>query len=335
MPPLVEELGPYRTIAGDRVTVTPSLGPSSSAQTPASPAPEPCRVLVTASLTNLPSLGDPGEHRRCPPGLPCPVLAPTRLRRSRTPVTAPSRHAWCMAFPWSAPPNLAAGQPPLAGHVCRAGPSGCSCRAPPACEHRRRPGQGADIGDRVAVATSRSASYRGPQPALAVLEAARGRGQHGRRRQRGDGAHPAFNQESCRDGQQAVRFGGGNSGASPNIFLLSSSVRRRRRRWSQPWGPGCCWSCLLLVCWSRHRDAGRGRSVTARQIFSSPNVQRHPGHQRPHVGREHRDQIHRAHRECGHPGPPRGGRSTCWRMLARDNTGSGSRPVRWIRAPAG
>ena len=47
-------------------------------------------------------------------------------------------------------------------------------------------------------ATSRSASYRGAAA---------------------DGAHPAFNQESCRDGQQAVRFGGGNSGASPNIFL--------------------------------------------------------------------------------------------------------------------
>ena len=118
MPPLVEELEPCRTIAGDRVTVTPSLSPSSSAQTPASPEPEPCRVLITASLAEPAWPGDPGEHRRCPPGLPCLVL-PTRLRRSRTPVTAPSRHAWCMAFPWSAPPNLAAGQPPLARHVCR------------------------------------------------------------------------------------------------------------------------------------------------------------------------------------------------------------------------
>src|SRR6266704_3733555 len=74
MPPLVEKLRPYRTIAGDRVTVTPSLSPSSSAQTPASPEPEPCRVLVTASLAEPAWPGDPGEHRRCPPGLPCLVL---------------------------------------------------------------------------------------------------------------------------------------------------------------------------------------------------------------------------------------------------------------------
>ena len=150
MPPLVEELGPYRTIAGDRVTVTPSLSPSSSAQTPASPEPDPCRVLITASLTNLSGLvitEDIVAVRPVSHSWSCP----TRLRRSRTPVTAPSRHAWCMAFPWSVAPNLAAGQPPLARHVCRAGPSGCSCRAPPACEHRHRPGQGADIGDRVAV----------------------------------------------------------------------------------------------------------------------------------------------------------------------------------------
>jgi hypothetical protein len=269
MPPLVEELGPYRTIAGDRVTVTPSLGPSSSAQTPASPEPEPCRVLVTASLTNLPGLVIPENtvavrpvsHVRSWPPRVCG-------RRAR-----PLRHRRGMPGIWRF-----RGQPrrtsrpasrPLAGHVCRAGPSGCSCRAPPAREHRRRPGQGADIGNRVAVDDEQIGVIAGPQPALAVLKAARGRGQHGRRRQRGDGAHPAFNQESCRDGQQAVRFGRGNSGASPNIFLLSSSVRRRRRRWSQPWGPGCCWSCLLLVCWSRHRAAGRGRSVTARQIFSS------------------------------------------------------------------
>ena len=50
MPPLIEKPGPYRTNAGDRVTVTPRLSPSSSAQTPAPPEPEPCRVLVTASL---------------------------------------------------------------------------------------------------------------------------------------------------------------------------------------------------------------------------------------------------------------------------------------------
>jgi hypothetical protein len=119
-----------------------------------------------------------------------------------------------MAFPWSAPPNLAAGQPPLARHVCRAGPSGSSCRAPPACEHRRRPGQGADIGDRVAVDDEQIGVIAGPQPALAVPEAARVRGQ------RSGDAHAALDQESCRDGQQAVRFGGGNSGTSPNIFLL-------------------------------------------------------------------------------------------------------------------
>ena len=218
MPPLVEELGPYRTIAGARVTVTPSLSPSSSAQTPASPEPDPCRVLITASLTNLSGLVIPENIVAVRP-VSHSWSCPTRLRRSRTPVTAPSRHAWCMAFPWSVPPNLAAAQPPLARHVCRAGPSGCSCRAPPACEHRHRPGQGADIGDRVAVDDEQVGVI--PRPAaLAVPEAARARGQRGRRRQRGGGAHAAFNQESCRDGQQAVRLGGGNSGASPNIFLL-------------------------------------------------------------------------------------------------------------------
>ena len=74
MPPLLEKLGSYGTIAGDLVTVTPSLSPSSSAQTPASPEPEPCRVLITASLAEPAWPGDPGEHRRCPPGLPCLVL---------------------------------------------------------------------------------------------------------------------------------------------------------------------------------------------------------------------------------------------------------------------
>jgi hypothetical protein len=73
-----------------------------------------------------------------------------------------------MAFAWSAPPNLAAGQPPLAGHACRAGPSGCSCRALPACEHRHRPGQGADIGDRVAVGDEQVGVIPGPQSALPV-----------------------------------------------------------------------------------------------------------------------------------------------------------------------
>ena len=100
---------------------------------------------------NLSGPMDPGDTPSLSARVSHAWSCPTRLRRSRTTVTAPSRRAWCMAFPWSAPPNLAAGQPPLARHVCRAGPSGCSCRAPPACEHRRRPGQGADIGDRVAV----------------------------------------------------------------------------------------------------------------------------------------------------------------------------------------
>jgi hypothetical protein len=57
-----------------------------------------------------------------------------------------------MTFPWSALPNLADGQPPLA----RRGKRGC-------------------------------------------------------RRQRGDGAHAALDQESHRAGQQAVRFGGGDA----------------------------------------------------------------------------------------------------------------------------
>jgi hypothetical protein len=40
-------------------------------------------------------------------------------------------------------------------------------------------------------------------------------------------------------------------------------------------------SCLLLVCWSRHGDTGRGRSVTARQIFSSAGPSATPGSPTP------------------------------------------------------
>ena len=209
MPPLVEELGPYRTIAGDRVTVTPSLGPSSSAQTPASPEPDPCRVLVTASLTNLSGLVIPENIVAVRP-VSHSWSCPTRLRRSRTPVTAPSRHACVWRFrgqprrtsrPASRPWPVTS-----AGLVRQAAPAGRRPPANTAAGRARAPISATGSPS----ATSRSASDRGPRPALAVLEAARVRGQRGRRRQRGGGAHAAFNQESCRDGQQAVRFGGGN-----------------------------------------------------------------------------------------------------------------------------
>jgi hypothetical protein len=48
------------------------------------------------------------------------------------------------------------------------------CRALPACEHRRRPGQGADIGDGVAVDDEQVGVIPGPQPTLPIPEAARG-----------------------------------------------------------------------------------------------------------------------------------------------------------------
>jgi hypothetical protein len=177
MPPLVEELGPYRTIAGDRVTVTPSLGPSSSAQTPASPAPEPCRVLVTAGLTNLPGLVipenivavHPVSHARSWPPRGCGGRArPLRHRRGMPGVWRlrgqPRRTSRPASRPWPVT---------SAGLVRQAAPAGRRPPANTAAGRARAPISATGSPS----ATSRSASYRGPQPALAVLEAARGRGQ--------------------------------------------------------------------------------------------------------------------------------------------------------------
>jgi hypothetical protein len=70
--------------------------------------------------------------------------------------------------------------------VCTSG--GCS-RAAPAREHRGRPHEGADVSDRVTVDDEQVGVIDGPQPTLPVSQSARGRGERGRRRQRGGRLH--------------------------------------------------------------------------------------------------------------------------------------------------
>ena len=120
MPPLVEKLRPCQDKRrGPGNCYTPPQPNPAAPRRPHRLSQSPAGYLSRPARPNLPGLVIPENTVAVRP-VSHAWSCPTRLRRSRTPVTAPSRHAWCMAFPWSAPPNLAAGQPPLARHVCRA-----------------------------------------------------------------------------------------------------------------------------------------------------------------------------------------------------------------------
>jgi hypothetical protein len=147
----------------------------------------PAGCLSRPACPNLPGLVIP-EHHRCPPGLPCLVLphAAAAVTHAGYGTVAGMPGAWRLrgqprrpsrpaSRPW---PVTSAG---LVRQAAPAGPGPVSAAGPPST-------------------TSRSAS----KPAAAgpcCPQAARGRGKRGRRRQRGDGAHRALNQESHRDGQ--------------------------------------------------------------------------------------------------------------------------------------
>ena len=94
-------------------------------------------VLVAASLAGLSGLVIPENIVAVRP-VSHSWSCPTRLRRSRTSATAPSRHAWRMAFPWS-PRRTSRPVSRPARHVCRASTARSPTPARRRCSPRRRP----------------------------------------------------------------------------------------------------------------------------------------------------------------------------------------------------